>query len=102
MQKKPLAIFDFDGTMLDGDSIIRYVVYAIEKGFESKLRVPLILIESLLAVCGIISAETGKSRALSFLGRMTESEQVEFNQSFCRDKLLPRLYPQAEIGRAHV
>ena len=99
---KPLAIFDFDGTMISGDSIIRYTAYAMRRGYEPWRNIIPRLWQGLKAVCGLMSATEGKSRALSFLARMSREEQNEFNRAFCRDILMPRIFPKAlERMEAH-
>lgn len=99
---KPLAIFDFDGTMISGDSIIRYTAYAMRRGYEPWRNIIPRLWQGLKAVCGLMSATEGKSRALSFLARMSREEQSEFNRAFCRDILMPRVFPKAlECMEAH-
>ena len=99
---KPLAIFDFDGTMISGDSIIRYTAYAMRRGYEPWRNIIPRLWQGLKAVCGLMSATEGKSRALSFLARMSREEQSEFNRVFCRDILMPRIFPKAlERMEAH-
>ena len=54
---RPLAIFDFDGTMISGDSIIRYTAYAMRRGYESRFKIPARLWQGLKAVCGLMSRE---------------------------------------------
>ena len=99
---KPLAIYDFDGTMISGDSIIRYTAYAMRRGYEPWRNIIPRLWQGLKAVCGLMSATEGKSRALSFLARMSREEQSEFNRVFCRDILMPRIFPKAlERMEAH-
>ena len=99
---KPLAIFDFDGTMISGDSIIRYTAYAMRRGYEPWRNIIPRLWQGLKAVCGLMSATEGKSRALSFLARMSREEQNEFNRAFCSDILMPRIFPKAmERMEAH-
>ena len=99
---KPLAIFDFDGTMISGDSIIRYTAYAMRRGYVPWRNIIPRLWQGLKAVCGLMSATEGKSRALSFLARMSREEQNEFNRAFCRDILMPRIFPKAlERMEAH-
>ena len=99
---KSLAIFDFDGTMISGDSIIRYTAYAMRRGYEPWRNIIPRLWQGLKAVCGLMSATEGKSRALSFLARMSREEQNEFNRAFCRDILMPRIFPKAmERMEAH-
>lgn len=94
MDKRRIAVFDFDGTLIKGDSIASYVLYAMQRGYLSFFDLPYQLINVRRTLKNRISDEQGKSNALRFLGRMTPAQQDEFNLSFCRDKLLPRLYPK--------
>jgi phosphatidylglycerophosphatase C len=87
-----LAVFDFDGTLIKGDSIVRYILYAVSKGYLSPFNLPYQLYNVRRTLTGRISNEEGKSNALAFLGRMNMAEQEAFNAGFCKDKLLPRLY----------
>ena len=61
-----LAIFDFDGTMIQGDSIVRYLAFARKAGLLSFGQ----LIRAGLAAClfrlGLTDAKRAKSAALSF------------------------------------
>lgn len=95
MQTKAIAIFDFDGTMIRGDSIVAFVRYAIRRGKLCPLAALPQAWNAWRGLNGLISPEEGKSRALSFLGRMDQAEQAEFCRAFCREKLLPRIYPKA-------
>lgn len=92
MDPRRIAIFDFDGTLIRGDSIVRYVLYAVQQGRLSAFNLPYQLVNVRRTLTRKISDEQGKTNALRFLGRMTAQEQAAFNHSFCRDQLLPRLY----------
>ena len=94
MQTKALAIFDFDGTMLDGDSIVRYIGYAIKQGYESRFSIFRHAVNAVSALTGLKSIVDGKSSALRFLKYMDPEAQEEFNRSFCREVLVPRLFPK--------
>jgi HAD superfamily hydrolase (TIGR01490 family) len=92
---RPLAIFDFDGTMIKGDSIVPYVQFALQKG---KLSLPDALragLYSLLGISRLVSAEKGKSGVLRFLRHMSMEEQQAFNDAFLKERILPRLFPRA-------
>lgn len=91
----PIAIFDFDGTMIKGDSIVPYLQYAFQKGKLSLAGALRVLPSSLLGVMGLISAEKGKTAALRFLKNMSKKEQQAFNASFLQERILPRVFPQA-------
>lgn len=87
-----LAVFDFDGTLIKGDSIVRYILYAVSKGYLSPFNLPYQLYNVCRTLTKRITDAEGKSNALAFLGRMDITEQKEFNAGFCRNILLPRLY----------
>lgn len=91
---KRLAIFDFDGTMIPGDSIVYLTRYALQKGAMRPSDVPALLLG---AVLGRFSsqAEKGKSLALRFMRRMDKEAQQAFFTAFIESELLPRLYPAA-------
>ncbi len=90
-----LAIFDFDGTMIKGDSILPHLLFALRRGAENPLRIPSLLLNTWRGLSGRISAEEGKSRALRFLASMDPGRREAFNLDFCRQVLLPRIYPKA-------
>lgn len=93
MPGKALAIFDFDGTIISGDSIVRYILRAMRLGYEPYWKLPQRMAQGLMGLWGLITPDRGKSLALSFLARMDASRQETFNRDFCRMELLPRLYP---------
>lgn len=95
MQTKALAIFDFDGTMIKGNSIVSYIAYAIRQGYESRFSIFRHGLNALSVLLGIKSIDQGKSTALNFLQYMDSAAQDELNRSFCRDVLFPHLYPKA-------
>ena len=87
-----LAVFDFDGTLIKGDSIVRYILYAVAKGRLSPFNLAFQLLNVYKTLTKRITSEEGKSNALAFLGRMSETEQEAFNTGFCTTKLLPHIY----------
>ena len=89
---KRLAVFDFDGTLIKGDSIVRYILYAVAKGHLSPFNIPFQLINVYKTLTKRITNEEGKSNALAFLGRMSKTEQEAFNADFCMMKLIPHIY----------
>ena len=95
MKEQALAIFDFDGTMIRGDSIVHFLRFAVSERRLSFWALPCQMINALLGLLGFRSAEGAKSYALRFLRRMTLPEAEAFCKAFCRDVLLPRLYPPA-------
>ncbi len=101
MTRQGFALFDFDGTLAKGDSIVPFSLYAVRKGFA-----PLLYVSRLAqAVFGyalhIYSDAQAKERALSFLRGKSVKEVRDFSESFFREILRPRIYPDArrEIER---
>ena len=95
MNPRAIAIFDFDGTMIRGDSIVAFVRYAVRRGKLCPLAAIPQALNAWRGVTGRISFEEGKTRALRFLMRMPEAEREAFCRDFCRERLLPRIYPEA-------
>ena len=93
---KALALFDFDGTMLRGDSIVAYVGFARKKRILSLFGYVRTWLPAFLYLLKKITAEESKTRALSFRMEMNEQEREALDRSFVRENLLPRLYPQAK------
>lgn len=95
-EAKALALFDFDGTMVRGDSIVAYVGFARKKrvlSFSSYLKT---WGTALLYAVGKISAEESKTRALAFLQKLSPEERDELDRAFVEENLLLRVYPQAK------
>ncbi len=84
MEKRGLALFDFDGTLIRLDSIVRYVFFAVRKG---KIR-PSEFFRACLAplqyALGRITQEEAKTRAIAFSMRMERAERDGFNRSFAQ------------------
>ena len=93
---QPLALFDFDGTLIPGDSIVALVRYARKRGVLS-------LGDSLRAAfaalgygLGLVSAADSKNAALRFRMRLTEQERDDLDRAFVKECLLPIVYPQGK------
>ena len=97
-----LACFDFDGTMLRGDSIAAYLRMARKQGVLSLGESAAVIWHTVRFFLGMERAEETKGRALRFLGAMTPQQRRAFDEAFVRRELLPRLFPQAlEAWEAH-
>lgn len=100
--RKTYALFDFDGTLIRGDSIILLCGYAFRKRYIG-----------LGALCGIgwaalryglkcLPAERAKEKALRFLVGKSAAQLDAFVHEFFHEELLPRLRPQGiEAIAAH-
>lgn len=88
------AFFDFDGTLIRGDSIVRFCRFARKKGAAGAGA--LLRAGWLAALYGLhcISAEKAKAGALAFLNGWTEDRITPLADAFCREELIPRLYPE--------
>lgn len=92
--QKSYALFDFDGTLIKGDSIISFCFYAVKKRLCSPLHLLKATALGALYMSHVITAEKSKQGSLSFLKGRSASEVDKIAQSFAHDVLIPRLYPQ--------
>ena len=92
---RPIAVFDFDGTMISGDSIVRFLWQALKEGYLSPLQLPKLALHTRRALKGSITAEEGKTRTLRFLKLLTPRAREAFCRRFCEQQLMPRVYPKA-------
>ena len=90
-----LALFDFDGTMLRGDSIVAYAMWAYHHGALSLSGYIQTGLTAIRYALGNIDAQTSKSQALAFRKALSEQEKAALDRSFALECLLPRVYPQA-------
>lgn len=92
--EKSYALFDFDGTLRRGDSIISVCRYAHKKGLCSTrqlLRGAWYGIKYGLHLC---SAERSKTEAMQWIKGRQHSELAAFSLDFCLKVLLPQMYPE--------
>ena len=98
----PLAIYDFDGTLIPGDSIVAYLRFAFAKGY---VKLPSLLCAACSGIAsrmGLMSAGEAKHRALRFRSAMTPEAGAELDGAFA-ETLLARLRPDAltRMARDH-
>ncbi len=94
-ETRSFAFFDFDGTMIPGDSIAAYVRYARELGVMSRKEFGKAMLMAAGYLLGRVSAAESKNAALAFRRRLYERDRETLDRDFVRDRLLPRVYPQA-------
>ncbi|MEG0269599.1 MAG: HAD family hydrolase [Clostridia bacterium] len=92
--QKSYALFDFDGTLLKGDSIVRFCLYAHQKGLCGKGDLLYGAWMAVLYLCRLTTAERAKQASLRFLAGKEEQQLSTLAESFCREVLVPALYPQ--------
>ena len=91
---KRVAVFDFDGTIIYGDSVVDMLKKARKQG---KVSLPLLLkagAAGALYHLGIISAIASKRSAHAFLAALSQEDRTQFLQSFAQS-LVERARPEA-------
>ena len=101
--QKPYALFDFDGTLIRGDSIVRFVRYAHARGLTGAGGLARAALWAAAYGLHLTTAERAQRESLSFLAGREQGGVEALGRTFCREELLPRLYPQGveELRRRH-
>lgn len=89
-----IAVFDFDGTIIRGDSVISLLFFARKEKLLSSFGLLRAGIDGLLYKIHLIDALTAKMRSHAFLRHLTPERRVMFLRDFART-LADRAYPQA-------
>ncbi len=91
---RQLALFDFDGTLCPGDSIVPFLRFCVGEGLAPRrqwLRAGRGYLSQLLHPERVRSA---KAATLSFLKGKNREEMEKAAETFIRQKLAPRFYPE--------
>ena len=96
---RPLALFDFDGTLIKGDSIIAFLRFARHLKALSGKEYARVLFHSLRYLCGLETDAAAKNEALRFLKYLSPERKYALERAFAEEVLLPRVYPE---GRAEL
>jgi len=93
-QKKPvqLALFDFDGTLIPGDSIALYLRFTRRKGLVNDKEYMIALRAAMLYGLGRKSAADSKTAAMRFRQRYKQDYLDRMDQEFVTTDLLPKVY----------
>ncbi len=94
--RKTFALFDFDGTLIPWNSIVRFCLFARRRGLCSQAQLSRGLRAGLAYRLGLFSAMRTKAVALSFLAGHSQGELAALSQAFFQEILLPALRPQAK------
>ena len=89
-----LAIFDFDGTMIRGDSIVSYLFFARKEGLLSAGRLAWAGLSACLFRLRLTDAGRAKSAALAFRKSIPAEKLDSLDRAFARE-LLKKVYPDA-------
>lgn len=95
-----IALFDFDGTISRGDSIIPFMIYAVQKKFAPFSCIPKAIIAYARYAFKRITAVQAKDIAMAFLRGKSKTEVDAFATQFFSDVLQKRLYQDALIELA--
>ena len=93
--RKSFALFDFDGTVIAGDSLLQFCLYARRQGLMSRKQLWRSAWATLCYCLRLFTAEQSKMVALSFLAGKSQAELMALSQRFYLDQLRPLLRPQA-------
>lgn len=103
MQRLKFALFDFDGTLAPGDSIVPYLWYAWRRG---KLPLRRLAVAAWAGMMPLLMPQRytntwAKGKALSFLQGCSVAEMDAFALDFFHQRLEKRLFPAgvAELRR---
>ena len=89
-----LAIFDFDGTMIRGDSIVSYLFFAKKEGLLSAGRLAWAGLSACLFRLRLTAAGRAKSAALAFRKGVPAEKLDDLDRAFARE-LLKKVYQDA-------
>ena len=97
------ALFDFDGTLIRGDSIILLCLYARKKGLVSARYLLTAVWAAVRYGLKLLPPERAKERALHFLAGKPKAELDAIVADFFTTVLLPRIRPEGLAAvQAHV
>jgi len=97
--KRILALFDFDGTLIKGDSVITYLRTARRLRALSGGEFLKACLAAVKYKMGKMTEEAAKARALSFRQHMQADRRIAMDAFFASDELIPRVFPE---GRARL
>lgn len=102
METRELALFDFDGTLIPGDSIVAFVAYARKNGAMSGREYRTVLGQTAKYLLGGMTDAQIKTRSLRFLKDLSPEAREKLARGFVRS-LLTRVYADGkkEIERHH-
>ncbi len=95
MIRQGFALFDLDGTVSSGDSIMPMIRYAIKTRFARKTHMPRVFLALLGYSLHLLNDTRAKEMAVAFLKGKTKAQVQAFAEDFCRDVLLKRIYKDA-------
>lgn len=98
MEPIRLAIFDFDGTLIKGDSIVPYLLWARRLKALPLPRFLGILLRAPLYAAGLLSDTAYKTYALQFYASLSPERKTALDRSFADEFLSPRFFLQGKAA----
>lgn len=92
--QKTYALFDFDGTLIGGDSILLFIRYAWRKKLCGAVDILRFLVAGVFFTLKLISPKRAKEMSLHFLKGTERAAYQAIAEDFCQTVLVPRLYPK--------
>jgi len=92
MTQKQLCIYDFDGTLYNGDSLVDFWKYTMKRNPSILLFLPYQLIYVILWKLGILSTERAKEVFLCFLNLFSEDKLALWVLRFWKEKGQQRIF----------
>lgn len=89
---RTLALFDFDGTLIPGDSIVAFVRFARRRGALSRRGYARVFFSTVKYLLGGLTDGEMKTRSLAFLQGLPREEGEKLSRDFVKQELLPRVY----------
>ena len=89
---RTLALFDFDGTLIPGDSIVAFVRFARRRGALSRREYAKVFFSTVKYLLGGLTDGEMKTRSLAFLQGLPREEGEKLSRDFVKQELLPRVY----------
>ena len=86
-----LAIFDFDGTLIPGDSIVRYIRFAVKERYASPAQLAGAGLAAAGYKLGLLDEARAKEISLRFLLKLPEKEKDALDRDFAERCLRPLL-----------
>lgn len=99
--QKSYALFDFDGTLIKGDSIVRFCLFAKRRGLCGAAELVRGALMAVAYYCRLTTAERAKQAGIRFIAGRDAGEMRALAEAFCREVLTPAIYSDglAEIAR---
>ena len=91
---KTAALFDFDGTLIRGDSVVRFVLFALRRSAMPRRDIPCVIAFALFGKLGLCPMERVKERALRFEKNLPRPEKEKLCRDFASLVLTPALFPE--------